>query len=122
MSEFNQMLALALRDRRAMNLTPDGQSLYCLWNARCLDCAAGDAEAGKKLGIGGWGLDADLVLIIALEEIVPGFGSMQDLSGKIPVAKQTVTYGGKLYRIDKTTTPPGLAFIALALIDATKGV
>lgn len=122
MSELNDLLTDALRARMEENTTPDGLPLQALWNQTLLPCAAGDAKWAKQLGIGGFGTDANLIMIFILEDVVPGFKTAADLNGKMPVAKQTVQYQGKGYRINDTTIPPGLAFIALALIDPSKGV
>lgn len=122
MSEINELLKQALLERQSMNLNPDGSSLFVDWGGAILPCCGGDAMAMKQYGIGGFGAGADLIVIIILEDIVPGYQTAADLVGKTPAPKQTLTYQGKKYRIDQTTIPPGLAHIALALIDTSKGV
>lgn len=113
MSEFDDLLIAGLRVRQAENPGRDGEVRKVTWAGNQYPCCAGAAGLGKDLGLGGFALDADLIVIIILEDLG---------EATPPTPKKTLTYEDKSYRIERTTTPPGSCFIALACIDPTKGV
>lgn len=119
---FNDELTQALRERQFDNRDPGGNALKAVWNRKTLPVCAGDQKAMKSLGIGGFGSDANCILIIVLTDLVTGFKKATDLVGKIPLPQQTIVHQGITYRISDTTMPPGLAFLVLALVDPSKGV
>lgn len=92
------------------------------WGGNDYPCCAGSQKQMLSLGIGGMAEGADLILIIIMDDLVPGFQVQSDLTGHIPVSKQIVTFQTKRYRIADTEIPPGLAFIALVLNDDSKGI
>lgn len=85
------------------------------WNKQVLICMGNSAGADSALGMGGFGLSSHLIINIRLS--VFGTGAQP-----LPNQKGTYSADGKIYRIDEIRTPPGQAFIQLALIDPTRGV
>jgi hypothetical protein len=130
MSEINDMLQDALRERQADNLNPDDSAQFLTWKGEDYPACVGSAKSMATLGIGGFGADANLIAIINISDLIEDFKNVDDFNlgavlpatPNIPIRKQTVVFNSVKYLIDSTEIPPGLAFIALALIDATKGV
>lgn len=119
---FNGDLVQALRERQFDNTTPDGVALCATWSGSDIPVCAGEQKLMKSLGIGGFGVDSNCILIMVLDDLVPDFQVAADLEGKIPLPGQTVFHQGTKYRVVDTVVPPGLAFIGLALIDVSKGI
>lgn len=107
---------------QAINLNPDDSCQLATWNGEDYPCCAGSAKSMRNLSIGGFADDADLIIVIQMDDLIDDLENAASLTGNIPLAKQTVEFNGTKYRIDSTEIPPGLAFIVLALIDPTKGV
>lgn len=119
---LNMDLIQALRERQFDNLDPGFNALTAVWSGKTLPVCAGDQRLMKSLGIAGFGIESNCILVIILDDIVPGFQTSADLTGKIPVSQQKLVYQGTQYRVLDTAIPAGLAFIAVALVDPNKGI
>lgn len=73
----------------------------------------GDLSETKELGMGGYSIGVDLVLVAPLVQ----FGL-----DPAPTEQNLVTIGGVDYRVIKTTVDPGAEIIVLELQRADKGV
>lgn len=120
MSDVDDFLIQAMRQRQEDDLNPDGSQKVLTWNGADYPACVGAYKDMKSLGIGGWAKDADLIGVIILADLVPDFETPADLVGAVPAVKQTVTHNGKDYRINDTNTKFA-AFISLALNDKSRG-
>ncbi len=82
------------------------------WGGADYPCCPNEATASKILGLGGFAIDADLLLFVRVA-VLPDPG---------PREKQTLTFTGKKYRIDQRGVLPGQDIITLVCNDATRGV
>jgi hypothetical protein len=84
------------------------------WNGATYPSLGGTAAGTSTLGIGGFGLESDLVRLVRYSL----FGA-----GPFPAKGQTIVYNpsGKTYRIEKIELPEGSPFLRLTLADITKG-
>ena len=89
------------------------------WRGADYPCAAGDQKFGRTLGIGGYLVDADLILVCVVSDFPGGAG---------PQGKKDVIYypgpgaGGAKYRVDYSQTLPGGGVLVLVLTNDTKGM
>ncbi len=89
------------------------------WKGADYPCCTGDQKFGRTLGIGGFVVDADLIMVIVLNDFPNATG---------PMGKKDVVYfpgpgaGGARYRVDYTQTLPGGGVMVLALTNDTKGM
>ena len=81
------------------------------WNGLDYPCIATRKRKGANLEMGGWGIDAELIVIVR--------GSV--FGGVLPARGQTITFAAIDYRINDITTAPGDAFLRLACVDASRG-
>lgn len=107
MSSMGRNLSRGMRDLRK----EAGKPVFT-FNGEDIPCIANEATSSKVLGVGGFALEADLVLFI----------EVADLPDPAPVEKQTLFYKAKKYRIDHIGALPGDAQIKLACNAPTKGV
>jgi hypothetical protein len=81
------------------------------WAGKDYPCCPNEATASKILGLGGFGLSADLLLFVR-KAVLPEVG---------PQEKQTIVFLKKKYRIDKLGVLPGGEVITLICNDASEG-
>ena len=82
------------------------------WAGSDYPCSPNEATASKILGLGGFALSADLLLFVR-RSVLPAVG---------PKEKQTLTFAGRKYRIDKLGVLPGEEVITLVCNDSSSGV
>ena len=82
------------------------------WGGHDYPCVPNESTASKILGLGGFALQADLLLFVR-RSVLPAVG---------PKENQNLTFSGKRYQIDKLGVLPGEEVITLVCNDATSGV
>lgn len=81
------------------------------WNGAGYPCSATGARKRGELEQGGFGIDNDLIIVVACSQLTGGF----------PARGQVVTFNSTQYRIEEVLTAPGNAFLRLACNYVTKG-
>lgn len=76
-----------------------------------IPCMENSSDSSKILGLGGFALEADLVLFVRVEVLV----------GFAPVEKDVIQFRAKNYRLDKITRLAGDTVLKYNLISLTKG-
>ena len=82
------------------------------WAGKDYPCTPNEATASKILGLGGFALNADLLLFVR-RSVLPAIG---------PKEKQTLMFSGRKYRIDKLGVLPGEEVVTMMCNDASEGV
>lgn len=88
------------------------------WNGNDYRCTPGRSADGKRHGIGGFALLADLVLYVRKELLpIPGEGVTPVLS-----VKDEITFRGETYNVDEIENDPSGAFVKLTCNHPARGV
>lgn len=83
------------------------------WNGQDYECVPGSDGTMATLEVGGFAVDADLVVTILKEQFTDDI---------YPVAQQKITYKTKTYRIEKVRDDVTDAFIRLFCINPARGI
>lgn len=85
------------------------------WNGSDYPCMSGSARRGKRLGSGGFMVEADLVLFVRTSHF-----SEDNLILLKSGAKNRVTFDDHDYRIEDVVTPQGQPFLKLLCNDTAQ--